>query len=193
MHKWILGTVIGLSIIACLTVIKFGLKPKPVPIIKASNFEQPELLATYINRQLYQRLRSAKTIVLGFNKENIFEKKIVETLIELVTNETKEQPPQFILLTPDESFSGSNSTRQNEIRERYGGKLVAFSIFNLKDVAEAQEIINCELDHTYPIWLDCMKRQKVRQINRAKKVILDKPVGLVEIQSQRDILIYIRE
>lgn len=193
MHKWIIGVVIGLSVIASLTVVKFGLKPKPVPIIKASNFEQPELLATYINRQLYQRLRSANTIILGFNKDNPFEKKVVDTLIELISNETKEKTPQFVLLTPDESYSGSSSTRQTEIRERYGDKIMAFSIFNLKGVEEAPEIINCELDHTYPIWLDCMKKQKVRQINRAKKVVLEKPVGLVESQSQRDILIYIKE
>ena len=128
MHKWILAAVIGLSVIACLTVIKFGLKPKPVPIIKASNFEQPELLATYINRQLYQRLRSAKVIVFGFNKENAFEKKIVDKAIELISAETKEKPPEFVLLTSDESYSGSNSARVNEVRERYGGKLISFSV-----------------------------------------------------------------
>lgn len=193
MHKWILAAVISLSVIACLVVIEFGLKPKPIPIIKASNFEEPELLANYINRQLYQKLKHNKVIVFGFDKENFFEKKLVDKLIELVSQETKENPPQFVLLTSDESFSGSSSSRQDEIRSRYGDGLLSFSIINLKNTTEAPEIVNCEKNHDYPIWLDCIKKQKVRQINRAKKVNLEKPVGLVENQSQKDIMIYIKQ
>jgi hypothetical protein len=189
MYKWILGAVIGLSFIACLVVVKFGLKPKPIPIIKASNFEDPKLLSTYINRQLYQKLRSNPVIAFGFDKSNAYEKAVVDELIKIVTDETKENPPQFKTLTPEESFSGSASNRQKE----FGEKFISFTVINLKGVAEAPEVTNCEVDHTYSVWLECMKGQKMRQINRAKKVKPGKPVGMVENQSQKDIMIYIRE
>lgn len=189
MYKWILGAVIGLSFIACLVVVKFGLKPKPIPIIKASNFEDPKLLSTYINRQLYQKLRSNPVIAFGFDKDNAYEKAVVDELIKIVTDETKENPPQFKTMTPEESFFGSTSNRQKE----FGEKFISFTVINLKGVTEAPEVTNCEVDHTYSVWLECMKGQKMRQINRAKKVKRGKPVGMVENQSQKDIMIYIRE
>lgn len=189
MYKWILGAVIGLSLIASLAVVKFGLKPKPIPIIKASNFEDPKLLATYINRQLYQKLRSNPVIAFGFNKDNVYEKAVIDSLIKTVSEETKENPPQFKILTPEESFFGSTLNRQKE----FGEKFISFTVVNLDGVAEAPEVTNCEVDHTYSVWLACMKGQKMRQINRAKKVKPGKPVGMVENQSQKDIMIYIRE
>jgi len=189
MYKWILGAVIGLSLIASLAVVRFGLKPKPIPIIKASNFEDPKLLATYINRQLYQKLRSNSVIAFGFNKDNAYEKAVIDSLIEIVSEETKENPPQFKTLTPEESFFGSTLNRQKE----FGEKFISFTVVNLDGVTEAPEVMNCEVDHTYSVWLECMKSQKMRQINRAKKVKPGKPVGMVENQSQKDIMIYIRE
>lgn len=186
-------TVIGFSLLATFSVIKFGLKPKAVPIIKASNFEDPVKLGNYIHRQLYQKLLTSSPLVFGYNKENLYEKKVIETVIELVSKNQKEKSSQIVQFSADETYSGSSSNRQSEIKSHYGENLLAFSVINLKGVEEAKEIINCESDHTYSVWLDCMKKQKVRQINRAKKVDVTKPVGIVELQSQRDILIYIRE
>ena len=193
MYKWVLGIVVLLSLLASFSVIKFGLKPKPIPIIKASNFEEPEKLATYINRQLYQKLRTSKILVFGFDKENQFEKKSVDSVIQLLNQDLKDKMPEIVLLRSDESYSGSSSSRISEIEERYGKeKLMSFTFVNLRGIEEAPEIMDCEVDHTYPIWLECIKKQKVRQIHRGKKVDTLKPSAIVEYQSAKDIMVYIK-
>lgn len=192
MYKWITAAVVALSILTCAAVLKFGLLPKPIPIIKASNFEDPKLLGLYIYRQLFYKLTNNDVLAFGFNKENPYEQQVVDTVIENLKN-LKTKMPEIISLTADESYSGSSFSKQEQIRSRYGNKALVFTLYNLKDVIPAEEIQNCEVDHTYNVWLECIKKQKVRQINKAKKVDLKKPIGIVENQSQKDILIYILE
>ena len=193
MHKWILAAVIGMSIAVSFIVIKYGLRPKPVPIIKASNFEEPRMLATYLYRQLFQKFKTVDVVIFGFNEENAYEKSVVEEVIAIVTNERGEDLPEFLLFTPDESFSNSGMSRQKEARKRFNDNALSFTMINLDGVAEAPGILDCEKDHTYSTWLSCIKAQKVRQINRARKADPKKPTAIVENQSLHDIMIYIRD
>ncbi len=191
MHKWILTSVIGLSIAVCFVVIKFGLRPKPVPIIKASNFEDPKMLGTYIVRQLYQKLNGAPTVAFGMDFSNAYQRSVVESVIKDVSEKNKKAT--FELLSPNESFSNSGASKQDELRKKYGDQIVVFTIVDLKGVPMAPEVLDCEKDHTYSVWLECIKQQKVRQMSKARRVNLEKPIATVENQSQKDIMIYIRE
>lgn len=192
MHKWIITTVVGLSIIISFVVIKYGLRPKPIPIIKASNFEEPKKLATYLHRQLFQKFKSVDVIVFGFNKANSYESEMVNAVIEIVTKENREKLPEFVFLTPEESYSASGMSRQPEVKRRYGEKMLAFTVINLEGVSEADGIEDCEKNREYPVWINCMKSQKMRQMNRARRVDTAKTIAIVENQSLEDIFIYIR-
>lgn len=194
MYKWILGVVIGLSIFVCFVVIKYGLRPKPIPIIKASNFEDPAKLGTYIYRQLFQKLNASSVIVFGLNNTNNYQLAVANSVQEILKQEKeerKESLPEFIFLSSEESYSNSPATKIEDIRKKYSN-FISFTFVDLKDIQPASEILDCEKDHTYNIWLNCIQQQKVRQMLKARKVDVNKPVAIVENQSQKDIMVYIR-
>lgn len=193
MYKWVLGIVIGLSVIASVSVMVFGLRPKPIPIIKSSNFEEPEKLANYIHRQLYERLKTSSPILIGFEKNNEYQLRVVTELIQILTRELKDKMPEVIFLSPEESYTHATVARQDEMIKKYGGNFIAFTMVDIRGVPEANDLENCEMDHDYKIWLDCTRKQKVRQMIHARKVDPAKTLAQVENQSQKDIMIYIRE
>lgn len=186
--------IIFFSLTASFLVAKYGLKARAIPIIKPSNFQSPDYLAMYINRQLYQRLKTSSPIIFGYNKDDAYEKEIVKRTISYISEDLKGKLPEIIELDADESFTGSASTQIEEIKKRYKREnILSFTLVNLKGVTEATETVDCEKDHAYSVWIDCKKKQKLREILRAKKVKFDEPIGVVETQSQIDIMIYIRE
>lgn len=185
--------IIVVSLATSFFVAKYGLRGRATPIIKASNFVTPEYLAMYINRQLYQRLKTSSPIVFGYDKNNEYEKKAVEKIISYIWEDLKGKSPEIIQVSADESYSGSSSSRIEEIKKRYGNNILSFTLIDLKDVTEAPEILDCEKDQHYPVWIECTKAQKLRQIMNAKKVDFEKPIAIVEAQSQIDIMVYIRK
>lgn len=186
--------IIFFSLTASFLIAKYGMKSRAIPIIKASNFQSPDYLAMYINRQLYQRLKTSSPIIFGYNKNDAYEKEIVKRTIGYISEDLKGHNPEIIELGADESFMGSGSSQIEEIKKRYNREdILSFTLVNLKGVAETSEIVDCEKDHTYSVWIACMKKQKLREILRAKKVKFDEPIAVVETQSQIDIMVYIRE
>jgi hypothetical protein len=185
MYKWIIGAIVGFSLLASFSLLKFGVGPRAIPIIKASNFEEPETLGLYIHRQLYQRLNTSTPIGFGFNKENPYEQKVVNSVINYITedkNKSNEKMPKIVLL----SVSEAESATRREMP-------LVFTLVNLENTEVAADYENCETHPKSEERLICLKKQKLREINRAKKVDLKKPIAIVETESQSDIVIYIKQ
>ncbi len=194
MYKWILGTLIGFSVLAAMLVVIYGIRPKAVPIIKPSNFVEAKDLGIFVNRQLYQRMREANTVVIGFDKANSYHNKLAHAIAEnFPVSEGGKTPKEVIFVTIEESFSLSGASIQDELRSKNKDPQIYFTIFDLGDGPAAEELQNCELLDTYEKWLECKKAQKLRQISKVRKVDKEKTVALMETQSSKDIVIYISE
>jgi hypothetical protein len=191
MYKWIIGAIIVFSLLATYSISKFGLGPASVPIIKPSNFETPETLGLYLHRQLYQRLTTSSPIIFGFDRSDVYEQKVVESLINHIDEDLKGKVPQILIVPADQSYTQNSDPA--EIQKKYGDKFITFTLVNLIGTQEGEDMVNCEKEKVYSVWLECTKKQKVRQINHAKKVDLQKPIAIVETQSEHDVMIYIRE
>lgn len=118
MHRWIIGILLTLSLIAAMLVIKFGLNPKPIPIIKASNFEEPEKFSRYIYRQLYTKLKLSPVIAFGTDELYNYDDKLIENFFRLLGQELKKtvsvySDRDFLEYTPQ--MSSVKFTRISEV------------------------------------------------------------------------------
>src|SRR5690606_7902209 len=164
-------------------------------IIKPSNFVNPEDLGEVVNRQLYQKINEANTVVIGFDDSNAYQSALVKSIVANFPQTEGRTSKSVILVSAEDSFSGNPLNKQNQLRLENKNPQIYFTIFDLGDGPVAQELKNCELLKTYDVWIDCKKKQKLRQISKAKpkKVNQEQTVALMDVQSSKDIVVYISE
>ena len=64
---WILIALI--SSVGVYFTIRYGLRPKPIPILNPTHFENPEQIGAVMYRRLRQNLRAEQLLVLGSHKD----------------------------------------------------------------------------------------------------------------------------
>lgn len=64
---WIVIAVV--SSVGVYFTIRYGLRPKPIPILNPTHFENPEQIGAVIYRRLRQNLRSERLLVIGSKKD----------------------------------------------------------------------------------------------------------------------------
>ncbi len=60
---WILAAVLISTVV--YSTIRYGLRPKPIPVLNATEFENPEQIGAVIYKRLRQNIRPERLIVLG--------------------------------------------------------------------------------------------------------------------------------
>lgn len=114
------------SLFATFMVVKFGLNPKPISIIKASNFEEPEKLARYIFRQLYPKLKLVPILAFGDDISNPYSQKVVESLFQFLSQESKKP----VSLYTDRDFLNYSTVPLS------GVKYTKLDVINIEDLSK---------------------------------------------------------
>jgi len=76
------AAVILIAIAGMTSMVYFGLKPRPVPKIKLSHFENPSVLANALLMRLREELRQSPLLFLGLDVSHPEQLETVKTLLE---------------------------------------------------------------------------------------------------------------
>ncbi|MCB0393928.1 MAG: hypothetical protein KDD25_05185, partial [Bdellovibrionales bacterium] len=82
--------------------IKFGLEPKAVPVVKPSNFEDPQKIGEVIHRQLFQKMDEYSIVAIG--QESI---PLTESVVEGLVRENEFGKPFDQIVSVGEEFKNS--------------------------------------------------------------------------------------
>lgn len=88
-----------LMIAGIALVVSVGLKPRPVPKIKLSAFENEQVVANAIKLRFWQELRGASHVFWGFDPSNTLQVRVLESLIPIV--KSNELGPFTVLAQKD--------------------------------------------------------------------------------------------
>lgn len=65
MLKWVLSLASVILLAGLVFSIKFGVAPKPIPLIKATEFENPKEIGVLVYRRLLQDIREQPIVIVG--------------------------------------------------------------------------------------------------------------------------------
>src|SRR5579872_4491460 len=68
MKRWIWFAVSIFISTSVYFTIRYGLRPKPIPVMNASEFERPEQIGAVIYKRLYEEVGSERVLLLGSDK-----------------------------------------------------------------------------------------------------------------------------
>lgn len=186
MWKKIFIIIFLVSSICTYWVLKFGLKPKSVPIIRPSNFDSDKQLAEYIYRQMFQVFNENAIIVFGINQKSSFQLSVVAHLKSRVgVHKT------YIVLDTQEAYHREPGSKILNLEVEYGKPLPAFIFEDLTFVREIPQLQDCSSDLRFHNWLSCWKENKLRQMKISKKVIWEQLTAVFERVAERDWVVFI--
>lgn len=69
MQRWI-WILVAISVsTAVYFTIRYGLRPKPIPVLNPTSFERPDQIGIVVYKRLRQNIRGERIVLLGINKE----------------------------------------------------------------------------------------------------------------------------
>lgn len=180
MWKLVLIVTLILSGISSFVVIRFGLRPKSVPVIRPSNFESGNKLGEYIYRQMFQVLNQAQHVAFGYDPSSSFQKEAVEIIkSKLGSSKT------YYDLDVTNAYHRNEGSKILELEKSLQIRIPSFVFEDLTDVEVIQELQDCSSDLRFQIWMKCLKENKLRQISISKKVKPDQIAAVFERMSER--------
>jgi hypothetical protein len=195
MQKWIIPTLVTISLATTFFAVKFGLKPRAIAIIQPSNFESSEEMAQYLRSQLFQKLHQTKTLVIGLDKNHpeFFDKTILA--LQSRMKETDSQwNPQIVTMDLKDSFSKQPSEELRKLLANDRETAIILNFISLPSQATPGEPSgDCEMQKDLDLWLTCLKNQKLKQMANARKVDFKKPVGALDQESQFNYVVFYKD
>jgi hypothetical protein len=188
MWKKLLVSIFILSALSTFLVIQFGLRPKSVPVIRPSNFENPEKLSFYIYRQMFQVLSNSQVIAFGVHEADSYHLKVVEDL-KIRLGSSKE----YYILKAEDAYHKLPNAKIHEIEKNKNLQIPSFIFENLDNVKVISQLQDCSNDLRFTFWLECLKENKLRQIFIAKRVKENLPAAVFERVSERDWVSFIKK
>ncbi len=187
MWKVVLTGILVVSFISTYLVIEFGLKPKSIPVIRPSNFRSPEQLGEYIFRQMYQVLNESDVLVFGIQNDSDFHLKVVEHLKLRLGNQKT-----YYIMSSLQAYHREPSSEVINLENRLGKKVASFVLEDLTAVKRIPQLQDCSNDLRFHNWMECLKENKLRQIEISKKVNLNSTAAVFERVSERSWAAFIR-
>ncbi len=187
MWKVILTGILVVSAVSTYLVIEFGLKPKSIPVIRPSNFQSPEQLGEYIFRQMYQVLSESEVLVFGIKNDSSFHLKVVEHLKARLGNKKI-----YYILSPIQAYHREPQAEILKLENQLGKSIASFVFEDLSNVQKIPQLQDCSNDLRFHYWIECLKENKLRQIEISKKVNLNLISAVFERVSERSWAAFIR-
>ena len=156
MIKWYFSFLAIVVICLVTLIVKFGLNPKPKPIIKPSNFSEPNVIGQTIYRQLYKDIHLFNFVAFGVNRS------INLDVILGLLHTSKKYGHSFhtVLIL-------------NHLKSEWEKKIRETSLSDLKI-----EYLN---DKNYQVVLDFLRKQ---QISLQKTLIIGNPEDVFHLEGQ---------
>ncbi len=98
MKKLYFILVVGFMLSSVFMVLYFGISPRPVSIMKASYFSQPEEIGAVVFRAFYDPISREQVVFLGTPPQPAFHKQVVEGFLRAAAAE--KQPFNIVMADP---------------------------------------------------------------------------------------------
>lgn len=180
MWKYVLVATLILSGISSFVVIRYGMRPKSVPVIRPSNFESGHKLGEYIYRQMYQVLSQSTHIAFGYDPKSAFQKEAVDHIkAKFGSSKT------YYDLDVQNAYHRNESSKILELEKQLQKNIPSFVFEDLENVTAIAQLQDCSSDLRFQSWMRCLKENKLRQISISKKVLPHKISAVFDRISER--------
>ncbi len=187
MWKYIVAAILLLSLGSTYYVVSFGLRPRSIPIIRPSNFENPDKLAEYIYRQMFEVINESPVLVMGIDQKSEYQKEVVRYLTEKIGPRKK-----IITIDAFEAYHAVPNTQIHILESNEKQKIPSFIFEELVGVREIPELQDCSKDIRFQVWIECNKENKLRMMRISKKAKQDQIIAVFDRISERDWVSYIK-